>query len=141
MDMVRQAGRPSMKDIWMETAIQLSNRSTCTRLNVGCVVSSKDLRRVLANGYNGGAAGINDPCLGTDPCCLHSEINALITCGSHEKDKVMFVTVLPCKQCARAMVNSGFSEVYYLHDHEKKDSVLIFEAVGIKLTHYENNKA
>lgn len=121
-----------METVWMNTARLLSQRSRCKRNSVGCVVTDSGLRRVLGNGYNGRAAD-QDECPGTDPCCLHSEINALITSGSIEKDKVMFVTVLPCEKCAMAIVNSGFSRVVYDRSHEKKEGLAVLKAAGIEV--------
>lgn len=127
----------------MQTAILLAKRSTCSRLQVGCVITSNDLRTVLGNGYNGGAAGQSNDCdLTTPGYCghLHAENNALVACGSSVKDKVMFVTVLPCEQCAKLTVNSGFKEVYYFNEHEKKGSIDIFKKAGIKLTRFISHK-
>lgn len=132
-----------MQKIWMQTAMLLAKRSTCSRLQVGCVITSNDLRTVLGNGYNGGAAGQTNDCDMTVPgYCghLHAENNALVACGSLVKDKVMFVTTLPCEQCAKLTVNSGFKEVYYLNDHEKRGSVEIFERAGIKLIKFHTTK-
>jgi len=132
--------RPTMVDIWMATARHLAQRSQCQRLGVGCVVTDKSMRRVLGNGYNGLAAGSVMKCEGTDPCCLHAEVNALIASGSMEKDKVMFVTVTPCKKCSMMIVNSGFSRVVYEHGHEKSSegAVVLVEA-GILLEKYNGS--
>ncbi len=115
----------------MSTAKLLAKRSTCQRLRVGCVITDFDMRRVLGNGYNGRAAGSKQECPGTDPCCLHAEINALITSGSQEQDKVMFVTTLPCERCSMAIVNSGFSRVVYHMGHEKRDGLEVLLEAGI----------
>ena len=125
--------RPTMDDIWMQTAVLLSTRSTCERLQVGCIITDSRKRTVLGNGYNGGAAGQNNTCSG-DPCGhLHAEVNALVACGSSDRQKTMYVTVLPCEQCAKLIVNSGFLEVNYLHEHEKRGSIEILRSAGIVL--------
>jgi len=127
-------GRIKMELIWMATAKLLSQRSSCSKLQVGCIITSNDLRHVLGNGYNGGAKGQHNKCEAIDPCGhIHAEYNALIDCGSAIKDKIMFVTVLPCEMCAKGIVNSGFSKVYYLEDHPKKGSINIFKRAKIKL--------
>lgn len=127
--------RPTMDEVWMQTAVMLSKRSTCERLQVGCLITDMDKRTVLGNGYNGGAKGQTNACQPSDPCGhLHAEVNALIACGSGDRLKVMYVTTLPCEQCAKAIVNSGFIGVYYLNDHEKKGSMAILKAANITLT-------
>jgi deoxycytidylate deaminase len=54
--------RPSFERIYMELATSLSGRSTCRRKRVGCVIASPDFRKVLAVGYNGSAAGLDNDC-------------------------------------------------------------------------------
>lgn len=131
----KRLDRLKMEDIWMFTARMLAKRSKCQRRNVGCIITDRDMRRVLGNGYNGRAAG-QDECPGTDPCCLHAEVNALIASGALEKGKVMLVTVMPCEKCAMMIINSGFSRVIYDEEHENTAGVDMLEKAGVKTTKY-----
>jgi deoxycytidylate deaminase len=45
----------------------MSERSTCARLNVGCVITSVDFRYVYSVGYNGNASGLHNGCESTEP--------------------------------------------------------------------------
>jgi dCMP deaminase len=126
--------RPSLQQIYMEFAFSLARRSTCQRLQVGSVITTADLHQVLSIGYNGTGKGLPHDC---DPekvgACgdLHSEINALIKCGRQHPDKVMFVTDSPCHMCAKAIINSGFSKVYYRRKYRITDGLNALHAVGI----------
>ena len=131
----KRLDRIGMEDVWMNTARFLGERSKCQRRNVGCIVTDAQLRRVLGNGYNGRAAG-QDECPGTDPCCLHAEVNALIASGSIERNKVMFITVMPCEKCAMMIINSGFSRVVYDEPHDNKAGVEMMEKAGIDVKRY-----
>jgi deoxycytidylate deaminase len=113
--------RPTMEYIWMQTAILLAQRSKCSRAKVGCIITTKDLRHVLGNGYNGYAAGIDYICTPERCDCLHAENNAVIDAGSEHKDKVFFVTMFPCLPCTIQIINSGCSKLYY-YDTYKNDS-------------------
>lgn len=129
--------RPSMEAVWMSTARMLARRSQCKRLKVGCVVTDQSMRRVLGNGYNGRAAGSAMKCEGTDPCCLHAEVNALIASGGQQKNKVMFVTTMPCEKCSMMIVNSGFSRVVYDLGHEKfTEGWTVLQEAGILVEKY-----
>lgn len=101
----------------MGLALTLSQRSTCSRLSVGCVVVSLDNTRVLALGYNGGPRGLSNECLSTFPgACghLHAEINALIKLDyGGQAPRRLYVTHQPCYTCAVAIINAGISEVVY----------------------------
>ena len=69
----------------MRMAGLLIGRSTCKRLQVGCVIASEDYRKILAMGYNGNASGLPNECDSEEvgKCgCLHAEENAVINCDS-----------------------------------------------------------
>lgn len=76
------AQRPSFEMICMGIARQLAMRSSCSRLQVGCVITSVDFRKIIAWGYNGGASGLENECASLEPgqCGhLHAEVNATRT--------------------------------------------------------------
>ena len=54
--------RPTFQEIYMKMAIEMSRRSTCVRLQVGCIITSVDFRRVVSVGYNGNASGLPNEC-------------------------------------------------------------------------------
>lgn len=122
----------------MELAHTLAERSTCTRLNVGTVITSTDYRKVLAVGYNGNAAGLPNTCDRHEPgnCgCLHSEENAVINCDSpRAMEKHVFVTHLPCAACAKRLINlGGVKKVFYRTEYRATESLEIFKLVGIEV--------
>ncbi len=116
----------------------LAHRSTCGRLKVGTVITSTDFRKVLAIGYNGNATGLPNCCDRDEPgnCgCLHSEENAVINCDAPRNiEKAVFVTHLPCVQCAKRLINLGnVKTVYYGEDYRVRDSLKILQQVGIQV--------
>lgn len=122
----------------MNLAKTLAERSTCRRLKVGTVITSTDFRKVLAVGYNGNATGLNNGCDRDEPgnCgCLHSEENAVINCDSpRPTEKIVFVTHLPCVQCAKRLINlGGVKAVYYAEDYRIKDSLSLLERVNVEV--------
>jgi dCMP deaminase len=131
--------RPSFEKIYMDLAFRLAERSTCGRLKVGTVVTSTDFRKVLAVGYNGNASGLQNSCDREEAgnCgCLHSEENAVINCDSpRSTEKIVFVTHLPCVMCAKRLINlGGVQKIYYSKDYRLRDSLKIFEEVGISVS-------
>lgn len=130
--------RPSFEQIYMQLAHALADRSTCSRLHVGTVITSTDYRKVLAVGYNGNATGLPNCCDRTEAgnCgCLHSEENAVINCDSpRAMEKHVFVTHLPCVQCSKRLINlGGVKRVYYCSDYRSSDSLEILASVGIEV--------
>lgn len=137
--------RPTFHDVYMRLAFSMSERSTCSRLQVGCVITSTDFRKVLAVGYNGNASGLANGCDSDEPgkCgCLHAEENAVINCDSPRGvEKIVFCTNLPCVMCAKRLINVGnVREVFYANDYRIRDSIVFLEDVGIitqRMTQHE----
>lgn len=131
--------RPSWDDVWMGLAKSLSLRSTCSRLQVGCVVVTADNQKVLGVGYNGGPKGISNECLSLEPgACghLHAEVNALIKADyTSPTDKKMYVTTQPCYPCAVAIINANVKEVFYDKAYRLTDGLELLQKAGIKTTH------
>jgi dCMP deaminase len=132
----RVQARPSFPDIYMDLAHALAKRSTCRRLNVGCVIVSTDFRKVLAVGYNGGASGGVNDCDSEEVgrCgCLHAEENAIINCDSpRTMEKFVLCTNLPCPMCAKRLVNlGGVVQVTYREDYRVRDGLGILTRGGI----------
>ncbi len=136
----KERKRPSFPSIYIELAKTLAERSTCHRLQVGTVITSTDYRKVLAVGYNGNATGLPNHCDREEAgnCgCLHSEENAVINCDSPRSvEKVVFVTHLPCVQCAKRLINLGnVKKVYYYQEYRIRDSIEVLKHVGIEVEH------
>lgn len=130
--------RPAFHSIYMRLARLLSERSSCKRLAVGTVITTTDFRKVLAVGYNGNASGLPNSCDREEAgnCgCLHSEENAVINCDApRATEKIVYVTHLPCVQCAKRLINLGnVKEVYYSEDYRIRDSVELLKSVGIRV--------
>ena len=135
--MMNNDKRPSFESIYMSLAHELANRSTCSRLRVGTVITTTDYRKVLAVGYNGNASGLHNGCdHDNTPCgCLHSELNCIINCDApRELEKIVFVTHLPCPMCAKCLINLGnVRTVYYKNEYRLQDSKSMLTSVGIEV--------
>lgn len=118
-------------------ARDLTNLSQCTERHVAAVITDKDMMQVFSIGINGGPKGLANCLCVTDGKygCVHAEINALIKCRSDAKDKIMFCTLAPCKNCAAAIINApgGFSTVYYLQDWKDPHGLKLLESAGINV--------
>lgn len=135
--------RPSFQEIFMDMAVGLSRRSTCSRLQVGCVVASTDHRQVLALGYNGGASGQDNDCESDLPgqCGhLHAEENACISCQApRSQPKVVYCSHMPCAMCCKRLVNlGGVERVVYRTPYRLTDGLQILARAGIGWSQLED---
>ncbi len=135
--------RPTFESVYIKFALEIAKRSSCKRLQVGTVITTRDFRKVLAVGYNGNAAGLTNGCDRDEVgnCgCLHSEENAAINCDSpRHVEKYVFVTHLPCLMCAKRLINMGnVKKVFFHSDYRKRESITMLRSVGIEI--YKINK-
>ena len=135
-----QTDRISLYEVYMRMAEDLAKRSTCMRLQVGTVITDANLENVVAIGYNGNARGLPNRCDSTVPgaCgCIHSEVNALVKAPGGMRDKVVFVTDSPCIMCAKLMINSGASHVFFRREYRDPSGVELLQSAGVETVLYD----
>ena len=126
--------RIPLYEVYMRMAEELEKRSTCARLQVGTVITDQRLENVLGIGYNGNARGLPNRCDSTTPgaCgCIHSEMNALVKAPGAVRDKVMFISASPCVLCAKLIVNSGLTHVFYRRTYRDPTGLEVLAAGGV----------
>ena len=130
-----------MKDkfisFYFDIAERVSQLSYAERLKVGAVIVKDD--RILSYGYNGMPAGFDNCCethipeqvdldsrtiteayTVTKPEVVHAEMNAIAKVANHGdscKGASIFVTHAPCVECAKLILQSGISNVYYKNNY------------------------
>ena len=132
--------RPSWDDVWMSTAKILSKRSYDPRNQVGTIVVSKDNTQVLAVGYNGNHSGGPNEVESLEPGhsgFIHAEINALLKLDyNNPKSKIMYLTLSPCRMCAKAIINSCIEEVVYDKAYRDTSGLEILKSSGVAVRKY-----
>jgi dCMP deaminase len=131
--------RPPLFEVYMRMAEELAKRSTCSRLQVGTVLTDASLEQVLAIGYNGNVRGFPNRCDSDEAgrCgCIHSEMNALVKCPGEVPDKVAFVTASPCVMCAKLMVQAKVSHLFYRNAYRDPAGLEVLERAGVPTVQY-----
>lgn len=131
--------RIPLYEVYMRMAEELAKRSTCARLQVGTVITDEALQHVVALGYNGNARGFPNRCDSDTPgaCgCIHSEQNAVVKADGHMRRKVAFVTASPCVMCAKLLIQSDVTHVFYREPYRKADGLETLRRGGVKTVHY-----
>ena len=112
----------------MDFAFLISKRSYDPRHRVGAVVVTEDNTQVLSVGYNGNYAGGPNEVESTEPGesgMIHAEINALLKMDyNNPKKKTMYLTLSPCRMCAKAIVNAGIKEFIFVSRLESIDHLI-----------------
>jgi len=144
--------RPSWNDYFMSIAYMISTRATCDRKKVGAVLVESDTHTIIATGYNGSPSGMphcddegheirvidgRESCVRT----LHAESNALDRSTSvNLVGDDLYVTVIPCYDCAKRIVNAGIGQVFYAEYYQSRNTDLVkdyFESAGTELIKWE----
>ncbi len=148
--------KPSFNQIFMNLATDLAGRSHCVRAQVGAVLT-KDTR-IISIGYNGPPSGTHNcdeewPDKGCDrdskgscSLALHAEENAILYAvknGSKIEGSTLYTTLSPCIACARLILSSGISQVYYKDSYaaykglNSDEGVDFLKRFGVNITQLE----
>lgn len=143
----------SWDEYFMGVAYLSGMRSKDPNTQVGaCIVSPSN--KILSMGYNGLPVGCDDDTFpwnreSEDPYdnkyfySAHSELNAILNYrgGSLEGAKI-YVTLFPCNECAKAIIQCGIKKVIYAEDKYSDTSSVraskrMMEAAGVEYISYE----
>lgn len=133
--------RPIEETIFMNMALTAAQRSTCLRKKVGAVFTDSEMQRVLCFGYNGNVAKGPNQCdsLEEGSCgCIHAEINALTKNETTLENSQCFVTLSPCFQCAKILINRGISRVVYHEDYRDNAGLKLLETFNVEVEKYSD---
>lgn len=143
---MKRQGYISWDDYFMGVSLLAAKRSKDPNTQVGaCIVNEKNI--IISTGYNGFPAGCSDDEYswereGKDtkyPYVVHAELNAILNSNSSLNGAKIYVSLFPCNECAKAIIQSGIKEVVYLSDKyegtpENLASKRMFNSAGVKLT-------
>ena len=141
----------SWDEYFMGIALLSAMRSKDDSTQVGaCIVNSDN--KILSLGYTGMPIGCKDtdmpwkrqgaPLDTKYMFVCHAEFNAILNSGKDLKGAIIYTTLFPCNECAKAIIQSGISEIVYLSDkYSGTDSDTaakkMFDMVGITYRKYE----
>ncbi len=151
--MSKRSNYISWDEYFMGIALLSGERSKDPNSQVGACIVSPD-NKILSIGYNGFPIGCSDDEIPWEregdfvdtkyPYVCHSELNAILNyTGSTLKQSRIYVTLFPCNECAKAIIQSGIKEVIYMSDKYKDtDSVKVskkmLDMAGVKYTQYKS---
>ena len=136
---------------FMGIALLSKERSKDPNTQVGaCVVNNQN--RIVTMGYNGLPNGCPDDMCPWDKrtgsleetkyaYVAHAELNAILNHRGSVEGCILYVTLFPCNECAKVIIQSGIKEVVYLEDKyigtsENIVSKKLLDAAGIKYRKY-----
>ncbi|OPZ35609.1 MAG: tRNA-specific adenosine deaminase [Tenericutes bacterium ADurb.BinA155] len=142
-------------EYFMGIAVLSALRSKDPSTQVGaCIVDQN--HKVVSIGYNGMPRGVDDEKISWDKgdgldskylYVCHAEFNAILNTrdGSALNGCILYVTLFPCNECAKAIIQVGIKEIVFLddkyHDHlESQASRRILDMAGVSYRKYVGRK-
>ncbi len=142
----------SWDEYFMGVAILSGMRSKDPSTQVGACIVSED-NKILSMGYNGFPKGCSDDdfpwCREGDPLdnkyyySTHSELNAILNYrGGSLEDAKIYVSLFPCNECAKAIIQAGIKTIVYDCDkYADTPSVIaskrMLDAAGVRYYQYK----
>ena len=144
---MKRANAISWETYYMGIAHLSALRSKDPNTQVGAVIVDQE-HKVVSIGYNGFPKGCSDDeypwenegsSLETKYVyVVHAELNAILNSPRTVKGCSIYVSLFPCHECAKAIIQSGIQEIVYESDkYASSESVLaskrMLESAGVKM--------
>lgn len=138
---------------FMGIAMMSAQRSKDNSTQVGaCIVSPQN--KILSVGYNGMPTGCDDDDMPWErsaenpldtkyPYVCHAELNAILNGASRDYTGcTLYVTLFPCNECTKAVIQSGIKKIVYLDNKyantdSVKASIIMLKKCGIEFKQYK----
>jgi dCMP deaminase len=114
------------EEYFMTLALVASLKSKDKSTQVGAVIVDNKKRKVVSSGYNGFPRYVDDDKIPqTRPekykYVVHAELNAILHAERNLDNCTLYVTVFPCSECMKAVIQSGIKQVIYLNELAGED--------------------
>ncbi|NLI14747.1 MAG: dCMP deaminase family protein [candidate division Zixibacteria bacterium] len=135
----------SWEEYFMTLAIVASLKSKDQSTQVGAVIVDNHTRKVISAGYNGFPRYMDDSKVPqTRPekylYVVHAELNAILHAERSLDNCTLYVSVFPCSECMKAVIQSGIKTVIYLNElsgddweKSKEATLKLAELAGITI--------
>ncbi|MBR1832849.1 MAG: dCMP deaminase family protein [Ruminiclostridium sp.] len=143
----------SWDEYFMGIAVLSAQRSKDSNTQVGACIVNSD-KKIVSVGYNGMPTGCDDDEMPWErsadstldtkyPFVCHAELNAILNSNIPSlAGSTLYVTLFPCNECAKAIIQCGIKRVVYM-DNKYADtdgvraSAIMFRKCGIAAEQYQ----
>ena len=135
---------PTQKEldrVFINIAKEIGALSKCTRAKVGAILVKDG--NIVSMSYNGTFAGEDNLCEdsnnNTKSEVIHAEMGTILKAAKsgHSVDgSTLYLSLSPCQNCCKLIIQSGISRVVYLEDY-RDISPVIFLSKFIQVEKHE----
>ena len=128
---------------YLKMALEWAKLSHCERKKVGALLVKDGM--LISDGYNGTPSGFPNVCE-TDEgethwYVLHAEANAITKIAkstNNAKDSTLYITVSPCKDCCKLILQSGIKRMVYIDEYKDTTAIAFLKSAGLEVVRIPN---
>jgi len=146
--------RISLDEAYLQMAETWAKRSKALRKKTGAILVRD--QQICSDGYNGMPKDSIDDCcelkdengnfiltetgeMITNPLVLHAEANCLLKLtekgGMGSKGSTLYVTMSPCPDCAKLILQAKIARVVYREEYRKTEGIEILRQYKVTVDH------
>ena len=141
----------SWDELFMGIAALSAQRSKDPVTQVGsCIVKDNKVLSIGYNGFPNNCSDDNFPWSKNKENLLedkrtyvvHSELNAILNSKENLDEATLYVTMFPCNECAKAIIQSGIKKIIYLKYENKpvyEASKIMFDSAGVEYVEFTSD--
>lgn len=141
------ASQHKLDEAYLDICETWSRLSTALRKKVGCIIVKNGI--IISDGYNGTPSGFDNDCEFEDPFnktlvtkseVLHAESNAITKLAKSTQSSsgaTMYITINPCVECSKLIIQSGIKKVIYKNFYKNHDGINLIKRANIEIKQYE----
>lgn len=123
--------------VYLNIAKEIATLSYCERKKVGCIIVKNE--NIISTGFNGTPTGMNNCCEDNENgetlwYVLHAESNAITKLAKSTQNcegATLYITLSPCQNCAKLILQSGIERVVMLNKHSCQSGIEFLKEQGI----------
>ena len=127
---------------YLKMALEWAMLSHCKRKQVGALIVKNGM--IVSDGYNGCPSGFENNCEDengeTKWYVLHAEANAVLKVAKSTqncKGATLYLSMSPCKECSKLILQAGISRVVYLNEYKDKSGIDFLKKATIEVMHFK----
>lgn len=127
---------------YLKMAFEWAKLSHCKRKQVGALIVKNGM--IISDGYNGCPSGFENNCEDengeTKWYVLHAEANAILKVAKSTqncKGATLYLSMSPCKECSKLILQAGISRVVYLNEYKDKSGINFLKKANIEVIHFK----
>lgn len=132
-------------NLFIDISKKYAEMSYANKKKVGAVIVKEN--SIISDGYNGTPIGYDNSCEDTSGkthwYVMHAEANAITKLAKHNNNcdgATLYVTLSPCRECAKLIIQSGIKKVVYCEKYRDTSGIDFLGKLNVACIQYNDGK-